>query len=669
MKVIKKNEKQEKYDKKKLQNALVRAAKYSTCDKGKINSICNIIHTKIIKNKKDISTQEINDLVEKELAKQDNTLLEAYIHYRIHVKDVLKYKKSSHMEIKKAVDEYAKRVDWRVKENSNSDYSFSGLMGYIAGKVIANYAFNEIYPKEISNAHREGDYHIHDAGHAIIPYCCGWSLEDLIKKGFQGVPNKVSSNPAKHLSTLFMQMINFIGVMQMEHAGAQAFSSFDTYCAPFVRTDKLTYKEIKQQMQLLIYNLNVPSRWGSQAPFTNLTLDWTVPKDMKDKKAIVNGVEQDFTYGDCQAEMDLLNKAFLETMLGGDAHGRIFYYPIPTINVTKQFDWNSDNTNLLMDVTSKYGYFYFANFISSDMNPEDARSMCCRLRLDLRELSRKNGGLFGAGEKTGSIGVVTINLAKIGYVTKTKKEYFERLAKFMELAKDSLEIKRKIIENNLKEGLMPYARAYINNYDNHFSTIGLVGMHESCQNFLGKQYGIETPKGKEFAIEVLKFMREKLSDFQEETSNLYNLEATPAESTAFRLAMIDKKKYPNIITSGDKHPIYTNSTQLPVDCKFDIVQALEHQDELQNLYTGGTVLHTFLGEAEVDREALKKFIKKAFTNHKMPYISITPTFSVCKKCGYLLGEHFECPKCKEEEIEKIQEEINILEEEIKKLKN
>jgi len=664
MHVIKKQGERQKYTKKKIEAALKRASKYaSDFEKNQLKEIVNGVDSQIKKKNKDISTDEINGLIESYLARKKYTgLLEAYVHYRIHIKDVFKYKKKTGLEIKAAVDGYTKKMDWKVKENSNADYSFSGLMGYVSGKLIGNYTLNEVYPREISEAHREGIIHIHDLGYGIVAYCCGWSLEDLIKRGFGHVPNKISSSPAKHFSTLVIQMVNFIGVMQMEHAGAQAFSSVDTYMAPFIRRDKLSYKEVTQQVQQLVYSLNVPSRWGSQAPFTNITLDWICPNDMKDKLALVGGVEQEFTYGDCQEEMNIFNKALLEVMLGGDANGRIFYYPIPTYNITKEFDWKHKNVDLLMEVTRKYGYPYFANFVSSDMKPEDARSMCCRLRLDLRELTKRNGGLFGAGEKTGSIGVVTINLARIGYEKKTKKEFLARLRQLMELARDSLEIKRKIIHENLEEGLMPYTKVYLGSYKNHFSTIGVIGMHEACLNFLQK--GIDSKEGKVLATTILEFMREVLSDFQVETKNLYNLEATPAESTSYRLAKLDKKKYPDIITSGDVEPMYTNSTQLPVEYTEDVFEALEHQSSLQELYTGGTVLHTFLKESVPDIEGLKKFIQKSFKNYGMPYLSITPTFSICKIHGYIRGEHFECPLCKEEEETRLKKEIRVLEKEI-----
>lgn len=449
--------------------------------------------------------------------------------------------------------------------------------------------------------------------------------------------------------------------MQMEHAGAQAFSSLDTMLAPFIRADKMTYKEVKQQVQQLVFSLNVPSRWASQAPFTNFTLDLVPPPDLMLKQAIVGGVEQEFTYGELQKEMDMFNKAFLEVLIEGDAQGRIFYYPIPTVNITEKTDWDSPVFKQILEASSKYGHFYFANYITSDMKPEDARSMCCRLRLDLRQLDRKGGGLFGASDKTGSVGVVTLNLARIGYLAKDKKDYLERLGNLMDLAKDSLEIKRKVVEQNLKEGLMPYTKAYLPNYDNHFSTIATNGMHESCLNFLGE--GIHTENSKKFTIEVMHFMRNRLSDYQEQTGNLYNLEAAPAESAGYRFALSDIKKHKDIKYSGTKSaPYYTNSTQLPAEYTTDIIEMLEHQNDIQVLYTGGTVAHLFIGASRPDGEALKKLIKGTFSNYGIPYISITPTFSICKTHGYLAGEHYYCPKCKEETIREIDNEIKKLKE-------
>ena len=544
-------------------------------------------------------------------------------------------------DVRKTINEYIEMKDWRTNENSNTTYSYPGLYLHLAGSALANYVLNEIYPSEISQAHSSGALHIHDLSHGIVAYCAGWSLMDLIKKGFGGVEGKINAKPAKHLSALTGQMVNFLGVMQMEFAGAQAFNSVDTLLAPFVRADKLSYDEVKQFIQQMVFAMNVPSRWGSQPPFINFTLDWTVPDDLKNEPAIVGGKEIG-VYGDYQKEMNMVNKAFLETMLEGDANGRIFSFPIPTYNITKEFDWEGENVDLLMEATAKYGLPYFQNFISSSLNPGDVRSMCCRLQLDLRELKNRGGGLFGSADKTGSIGVVTINLPRIGYISKTKEEYFENLKSMMDLAKTSLEIKRYVIEENLSKNLMPYTKVYLGHFNNHFSTIGIIGMHESLLNFMRR--GIETTEGKEFAIEVLNYMRSVLKDYQEETGNLYNLEATPAEGASYRLAKKDKQLYPDIITSGDNEPYYTNSTFLPVGITQDPFEVLEHQTPLQTLYTSGTVLHIFLQE-KPQASTLKTFIKKAFSQYPVPYMTITPTFSICETHGYIAGEHFECPVC------------------------
>lgn len=547
-------------------------------------------------------------------------------------------------DVRKTMLEYMNEEDWRTKENSNTTYSYPGLYLHLAGSALAHYVLNEVYPSEISQAHSNGSLHIHDLSHGIVAYCAGWSLMDLIKKGFGGVEGKISAKPAKHLSALTGQMVNFLGVMQMEFAGAQAFNSVDTLLAPFVRFDKLSYKEVKQLIQQMVFAMNVPSRWGSQPPFINFTFDWKVPEDLKNEPAIVGGNEFGY-YGDYQKEMDMINKAFLETMLEGDADGRIFSFPIPTYNITKEFDWEGENVDLLMEATAKYGLPYFQNFLSSSLNPGDVRSMCCRLQLDLRELKNRGGGLFGSADKTGSIGVVTINLPRIGYLSKTKEEYFNNLKEMMDLAKNSLEIKRKIIEENLDKGLMPYTKVYLGHFNNHFSTIGIIGMHESLLNFMNK--GIETEEGQKFAIDVLHFMRKVLKNYQEETGNLYNLEATPAEGASYRLAAKDKKIFKDIITSGEEEPYYTNSTFLPVGHTEDPFEVLEHQSPLQTLYTSGTVVHIFLQE-KPQVNTTKTFIKKAFSDYPIPYMTITPTFSICKTHGYIPGEHFQCPICKQE---------------------
>lgn len=589
------------------------------------------------------TVEEVQDIVEKVLIKSGHAkTAKAYILYRQqHAK--IRETKDMIIDVGKTIKDYIYQEDWKVRENSNEDYSFSGLLLYAAGKVISNYALNEIYTPDIKEAHKKGYFHIHDLSNAVIGYCAGWSLKKLLQMGFGGIPNKVDCKPAKHLNTVIHQMVNYIGCLQMEFAGAQAFSSVDTLLAPFVRTDNLSFKEVKQCIQQLVFSLNIPSRWGSQYPFSNLTFDWVVPEDMKNDQAIVGGKKQDFTYGDGQKEMDMINKAFLEVMLEGDAKGRIFTFPIPTYNLTKEFDWDSKNANLLFDVTAKYGLPYFMNYIGTDLDPKSIRAMCCRLNLDQNQLIKRPGGMWGPGDATGSIGVVTINLNRLGYEAKTKEELFEKLGQYMTLAKNSLEIKREMVERNLKNGLMPFTKLYLGTFKNHFSTVGLCGMNECCLNFLGKD--LSTKQGTEFAIETLSFMRKKLVEFQEETANLYNLEATPAESTAYRLARLDKKMYPDIITAGEKEPYLTNSTQLPVDKTDDPIEAIEHQNQIQHLYTGGTIFHTFLGERLTSGKTCKELVKKIASNTRLPYFTITPTFSICPEHGYITGEVPSCPQC------------------------
>jgi len=494
-------------------------------------------------------------------------------------------------------------------------------------------------------------------------YCAGWSLRQLIKEGLGGVPDKITSKPAKHLSTLMQQAVNFLGCLQNEWAGAQAFSSFDTYIAPFVKADAMTDADLKQCLQSFVFGVNTPSRWGSQAPFTNVTFDWTVPEDLKGQRAIVGGKEMPFAYGDCKPEMDRVNRAFIELMLEGDAEGRGFQYPIPTYNITRDFDWDTDNARLLFEMTAKYGTPYFQNFVNSDLDPGDVRSMCCRLQLDKRELRKRGGGLFGSDELTGSVGVVTINLPRIGYLAKDEKDFFRRLSRLMDLAKDSLKIKRKVVSRLLENGLFPYTKRYLKNLDSHFNTIGLVGMNECLLNFLGKDADITTDRGRTFALEVLRFMRKRLADYQEETGELFNLEATPAESTSYRLARHDRKRWPDIVAAGSDEPYYTNSTQLPVMYTADIFDALDLQEELQTAYTGGTVFHGFLGEAIDDWRACRDLVKAIAHNYRLPYFTISPTFSVCPVHGYLKGEHFACPKCKAEQEERLRDRIAVLEKE------
>jgi ribonucleoside-triphosphate reductase len=573
------------------------------------------------------------------------------------------------------IKEYLNREDWRVNENSNMGYSLQGLNYYLYSSLIARYWLEEIYPPEIARAHQSGDFHIHDLG-SLSVYCVGWDLEDLLLKGFGGVEGKVASKPAKHFRTALGQIVNFMFTLQGEAAGAIAFSNFDTLLAPFIAYDNLTYKEVKQAMQEFVFNLNIPTRTGFQTPFTNLSFDLVVPEDLKDKKVIIGGERKEATYGEFQREMDLLNEAFAEVMIEGDANGRIFTFPIPTYSITKDFPWEKSNLTKIWEMTAKYGTPYFSNFVNSDMDPSDVRSMCCRLRLDnslvrqralsfslnantknVDELKHRGGGLFGANPLTGSIGVVTINMPRLGYLSKNEEEFFERLSYLMDLAKESLEIKRNVIEDLTHKNLYPYSKYYLSGvyeltgqyWGNHFATIGLIGMHEACVNLLGE--GIDTPAGREFAIKVLKFMREKLLEYQKETNNLYNLEATPGEGTSYRLARIDKSKYPNIYTSGDTEPFYTNSTQLPVDYSADPFEVLEHQDELQSLYTGGTVLHIFLGEALEDIEMVKEAVKLITNNYRLPYFTLTPTFSICPEHGYLRGNYKKCPTCgKETEV-------------------
>ncbi len=611
--------------------------------------------------------EEIQDLVETALVEAGEAkVAKAYILYRAR-HEAMRDAARLMLDIGNTMDGYLSQADWRVKENANVNYSLGGLILHNSGAITANYWLKNIYPEEIAAAHRDADFHIHDLS-MFSGYCAGWSLRQLIAEGLGGIPDKISSKPASHLSTLVQQMVNFLGVLQNEWAGAQALSSFDTYIAPFVRQDSLTGTELRQCMQSFLFGVNTPSRWGSQAPFTNITLDWTCPSDLREREATVGGKGAGFTYGDCQAEMDMVNKVFIELMLEGDAMGRGFQYPIPTYNITKDFDWDSSNARLLFEMTAKYGTPYFQNFVSSDLDPADVRSMCCRLQLDKRELRKRGGGLFGSDELTGSVGVVTINLPRLGYLAKAgrgkgqRADFHSRLDHLMDLAARSLEIKRKVITRLLDGGLFPYTKRYLGNFDNHFDTIGLVGMHECCLNFLGK--GIETPEGREFSLEVLTHMRERLQDYQATTGRLFNLEATPAESTSYRLAKHDREKWPDIAASGGEEPFYTNSSQLPVGFTADIFDALDHQEELQVSYTGGTVFHAFLGEAPDDWRAVRELVKVIASNYRVPYYTISPTFSICPVHGYLAGEQFACPRCKAEKEERLRGEIRTLEAEL-----
>ena len=610
--------------------------------------------------------EEIQDIVESVLIENKEVeVAKAYIIYRAR-HEAMRDTKNLMLDINRTMDGYLAQSDWRVHENANVNFSLGGLILHNSGTITANYWLNNIYSKEIAEAHKHAAFHIHDLS-MFSGYCAGWSLRQLIQEGLGGVSDKNSSKPAAHLSTLVNQMVNFLGVLQNEWAGAQAFSSFDTYLAPFVKADNLSEKEVHQCIQSYVYGINVPSRWGSQAPFTNITLDWTCPEDLKNKKAIVGGKEMDFTYGDCQKEMDMINRHFIMIMKEGDADGRGFGYPIPTYNITKDFDWESDSAKMLFEMTSQYGTPYFQNFINSDLDPSDVRSMCCRLRLDKRELRKRGGGLFGSDEFTGSLGVVTINLPQIGYLAKTEEEFFKRLDYLMDLAKESLCIKRKVIQKLYDGGLFPYTRRYLKTLNNHFNTIGLCGMNECCLNFLG--VNIVDPKGKKFAEKVLDYMRNRMQEYQEETGELFNLEATPAESTSYRLAKHDKEQYPDIITSGNEAPYYTNSSQLPTDYTSDIFEALDHQESLQTRYTGGTVFHTFIGEAVKDWKSCGSLIRTIFTNYKIPYITISPVYSVCPVHGYIAGEHFECPKCKAEKEKLLLAKLEALEEEKTKILN
>jgi anaerobic ribonucleoside-triphosphate reductase len=589
------------------------------------------------------SVEQIQDIVEMVLMKQGyHEVAKAYILYRERHKDIREAKQTG-INLERLIKDYISDVDWKIRENSNEGViSFSGLNARVSGEVLSNFALNQLYSSRVKKAHQDGEFHIHDLSYPIVGYCAGWSLEKLLRKGFGHVPNQVHSNPAKHLETATLHMVNYIGTMQGEFAGAQAFSSVDTLLAPFVRADRLDYDRVKQDIQKLIFGLNVPSRWGWQTPFSNLTFDLTVPPDMKDRRVVVGGGELDSTYGEYQAEMDMINQSFLELMIEGDQKGRVFTFPIPTYNISKDFDWHSPISDLLFEATAKYGIPYFQNYLGTDLNPGDIRAMCCRLNLDQRELLRRPGNIWGPGDSTGSIGVVTINLNRIGYESKTREEFFAKLKELMVLAKESLETKREVVNNMLRKGMMPYTLVYLGHFDNHFSTIGICGMHEACLNLLGR--GIGSPEGKDFAIETLNFMRSVLREFQTETGNLYNLEATPAESTSYRLARKDRAKYKNIITSGtDKHPYLTNSTQLNVDATRDVFEALQHQQDIQSLYTGGTIFHTFLPES-IDRETCRKLVRK-IAGTRIPYFSITPTFSVCISHGYVRGRHEKCPSC------------------------
>ena len=651
LKIIKRSGNVEPFDIKKIEAAIEKAffAEHKVYTKEIIEMLA--LRTVAIFNPKakneTIAVEDVQDAVEIALVQAGFVdVAKSYIVYRKQHQS-LREMKSTSLDYKNVVNNYLKINDWRVKENSTVTYSVGGLILSNSGAVTANYWLSEVYDKEIADAHRNADIHIHDLS-MLTGYCAGWSLKQLIQEGLGGVVGKITSAPAAHLSTLCNQMVNFLGIMQNEWAGAQAFSSFDTYLAPFVKVDNLTYKQVKQCIQSFIYGVNTPSRWGTQAPFTNITLDWVVPNDMAELNCIVGGKEMPFKYKDCVKEMAMVNKAFIEIMIEGDANGRGFQYPIPTYSITKTFDWSeTENNKLLFEMTAKYGTPYFSNYINSDMEPSDVRSMCCRLRLDLRELRKKSGGFFGSGESTGSIGVVTINMPRIAYLATDEKDFYERLDKIMDISARSLKVKRNTVTTLLEAGLYPYTKRYLGTFNNHFSTIGLVGMNEACLNARWLRKDLTNPESIQFTKDVLNHMRNKLSDYQELYGDLYNLEATPAESTAFRLAKHDKAKYPDIITANDEGmtPYYTNSSHLPVGFTEDVFKALDIQDGLQTLYTSGTVFHCFLGQKLPSWKSCMNFVRKIAENYHIPYYTMSPTYSVCKEHGYLVGEQFVCPHC------------------------
>jgi len=657
--ILKRDGRQEKFHREKITWAIFKAAKACGGDDFQraeylTDQVIEIVNQKYKDSIPDV--EGIQDIVEKVLIENGHAqTAKAYILYR----EKRKSARELNALIGATIDMFSNYLgdrDWHIKENANTQKSVNGLNNYVRESFTKKYWLHEIYPAEVREAHENGDFHIHDLGF-FGPYCAGWDLRQLLMDGFGGVYGKVESRPAKHLRAFLGQIVNSTFTTQGETAGAQAWSSFDTYCAPFIRYDNMDYKQVKQCLQEFIFNINVPTRVGFQCPFSNLTFDITVPSTLKDQPVIIGGQMMEETYGDFQKEMDMFNKAFCEVMLEGDAKGRVFTFPIPTLNITKDFDWDNPVVDAFMQITCKYGIPYFANYINSDLSPEDAVSMCCRLRLDTSELRKRGGGLFGSNPMTGSIGVVTINLPRIGYLSSSMSEFKARLWRLMHIAKTSLEIKRKIIEDQSEKGLYPYSTHYLRNikertgqyWYNHFNTIGIVGMNEALLNFMGKD--LTTPEGQEMGIEILNYMRDVLVDIQNETGHFYNLEATPAEGTAYRLAKIDKEKYPDIITAGENIPYYTNSSQLPVGYTDDIFEVMELQDELQSLYTGGTVQHLYLGESIEDTHVCKNLIRKIFTRYKMPYISITPTFSICNEHGYIRGEHFTCPHCgKETEV-------------------
>ncbi|MFH0834118.1 MAG: ribonucleoside triphosphate reductase [Patescibacteria group bacterium] len=664
------------FDIAKIEKAIFAAAKAAGgSDLTEAKNLANQVVLELEKEDKVPTVEEVQDLVEKILVRSGHpTTAKVYILYR-EKRAEARADRDVVVEVEKTMSEYLNQLDWRVNANSNQGYSLGGMILNTAGKVTANYWLSHIYPKNVGDAHRNGDYHIHDLD-MFSGYCAGWSLRALLEEGFNGLMGKTESRPPKHLSSAVSQMVNFLGSLQNEWAGAQAFSSFDTYLAPFVKKysleveealektgaqfetaearqsyiDRKTFSYVYQNVQSFVFNLNVPSRWGTQTPFTNVTLDWTCPTDLREKRLLMGGKPFEYKFSELQKEMDIINRAFIEVMTAGDARGRVFTFPIPTYNITPDFDWEGPNTDLLFEMTAKYGMPYFQNFINSDLNPGDVRSMCCRLQLDLNELKKRGNGLFGSAEMTGSIGVVTINSARIGYTAKgDKQKLLDRIGHLMELAKTSLEIKRKEIQKWMDRGLFPFTKRYLGTLRNHFSTIGINGVNECVLNFSGGEFDIASKEGRQLALEILDYMRSKLTEFQNETGNLYNLEATPAEGTTYRFAKEDRKRYPDIIQAGtEEAPYYTNSSQLPVEYTDDAFEALTHQDDLQKMYTGGTVLHLYMGERISDSAACKNLVRKVLTNFRLPYITITPTFSICPKHGYLAGEHDFCPLCDEE---------------------
>lgn len=639
------------FDPRKIEEAVYKALRATHRDeRGTATAVTDlVVHS--LKKKFGYTTptvEQVQDVVEAELiAAGLAETAKAYILYRQRRAELLE-SAAFLRKIDSIINGYLSQADWRVRENANAAYSLSGLQAHVSGAAIAEYTLKYVYPREIAEAHRRGDFHIHDLGFGTFGgYCAGWSLRQLLEEGFNGLHGRSAAKAARHFNAALGQIVNFLGTLQNEWAGAQAFSSFDTFLAPFVAKDGLNYAQVKQGIQEFVFAINATSRWGNQVPFTNITLDWTVPEDLRDQPVLYGGEYlTDETYGQYQREMDLINRAFIETMIGGDMNGRIFTFPIPTYNITHDFDWDSENANLLFEMTAKYGIPYFQNFLNSSLRPGDVRSMCCRLQLDLRTLTAKTGGLFGSGEKTGSIGVVTINLPRLGYLAKSEEEFFRQLDELLYLAKESLEIKRKEVSRNMENGLLPWSKRYLRTLDFHFATIGLTGMNECCLNFLGEN--IASERGRAFALKTLGFFRARLVEFQNETGHIYNLEATPAEGAAYRLARMDRRLHPDLITAGKDVPYYTNSTHLPVGYTDDIFEALTHQDELQIQYTGGTVLHVFLGERIDSAESCKKLVRKIAQQFHLPYFTITPTFSICPVHGYIRGEHFSCPVEQEE---------------------